>query len=294
MVCSSSVWGANTCTEIIADGGFEQGVSPSSPWAQTSTNFGSPLCDPASCGASFDRLGGLRKWWAAFGWGLGPESVLPEEATLEQNITIPLGIAQLEFYLWNKSWVPSGPDFVRVRVDGVELFSVFATDPAYQAKYTPVILDLSAYADGMQHTLRFESVTNIDANIFIDDVARAPNEIFINYDPASKKIIHKNDQLQPVIDNTLISQEIRGQSITNKIDDISVNLSSAAAVLALRGGFGCDLGDNTGGNPSSVRSLTVSSGHVVAENIATWGGAVVPGLVVKGDGRFVAKNVVLR
>ena len=292
--CALPVWAANTCTNFIVDGSFSDVNAPTGfpSWIQTSTNFGSPLCDVRTClPANVTFLPRSPSWWAWFGPGLFP----PELATLEQGITIPVGIAQLQFYLWNKSPLGTVTDTLKVRMDNgpIPLFSTSAIDTNYNAGYTLVTVDLSPYADGKLHQLLFEAQIDIDANFHVDDIARAQNEIFINYDPASKKIIHKNDQLQLVIDNTLLNQEIRGQAFTGS-EDITVNLQNASGVLTLRGGFDCDLGNNTGGL-TSARSLTVTSGNVIAENIVTRTpvGALFPGLLIK-SGKFVAKNVVLR
>ena len=289
VACVLPAWSANTClTNFIVDGSFPDSSAPfTTSWVQSSKNFGTPLCDIPKCGTSFAP--NSPSWGAWFG-GAGGASV--EIASLEQNITVPTGIAQMQFYIWNKTWSVSDPDFVRVRLDGTELFLSLATDVLYQAGYTQVALDLSAYADGKSHILRFESMSN-SADIFVDDIIRAPNEIFINYDPVAKKILHKGDLLQPVIDVALLTQEIRSQAFTGS-EDIAVNLQNANGVLTLRGGFNCDLGNNTGGQ-TAVRSLTVNSGNVIAENIVTRTTvtALFPGLLLK-SGKFVAKNVVLR
>jgi hypothetical protein len=276
---------AATCTDFIKDGSFELGIpSPPSPWLQYSSNYGSPLCDPNTCPAAGAKSG---TWWAWFG-GTGG---MPEEAFLEQNIIIPSGIAQARFYLWNKSWVASGTDFIRARLDGTELFYSLATDVLYQGGYTPVTLDLSPYADGNSHVLRFESI-NDSADIFVDDVAKIPNETFINYNPTTKKIMYKNNlSLQSVIDFSLLSQEVRAQAYTGS-EDITVNLLDANGVLTLRGGFDCTLGNNTGGL-TSVRTLTVLSGNVTAQNMITLNPSSLKGLVIT-SGKFIAQNVILR
>jgi len=294
IVCSIPVWGAtNACTDFVVDGSFPDSSAPFSFWSQSSTNMYTLICSIPTCTPEDPTFApNSQSWWAWFGPG-----IMPETASLGRNITIPVGIAQLQFYLWNKSPFGTVTEVFNVRMDNdpTPLFSTYATDTAYNAGYTLVTLDVSPYADGMPHLLGFEAQIDFNANFHIDDIARAPNETFINYNPTSKAIIRKNNLLQPVIDNTLISQEIRGQnSITNQDKDILVNLSGAASEIAIRGGFGCDLADNSGGLLTAVRSLTISSGRVVAENMVTLGGTVVPGLVIKGDGSFVAKNVVLR
>ena len=87
-----------TPTNIILDGGFETGGIPSSIWndPQSSTNFGTPLCDNATCGtgsgAAPPRTGQV---WAWFG---GIPS--PETARVGQSVTIPAGVsASLRFWM---------------------------------------------------------------------------------------------------------------------------------------------------------------------------------------------------
>src|SRR2546423_6205375 len=75
-------------TQLIVDGGFETGGIPNSFWnPETSTNFGTPICDVPSCGtgggASPPRTGAF---WAWFG-GIPA----PETATLGQTVTFPAG-----------------------------------------------------------------------------------------------------------------------------------------------------------------------------------------------------------
>ena len=82
----------------ISDGGFENGGIPSTIWnnPQTSTNFGTPLCDFASCGngggASPPRTGLVWSWFGGI--------AAPETATLGQDVTIPSGgSAALHFWM---------------------------------------------------------------------------------------------------------------------------------------------------------------------------------------------------
>ena len=85
------------CTpeNIILDGGFETGGIPSTIWnnPQSSTNFGTPLCDNPSCGTGNGtappRTGAIWSWFGG--------AVAPETATLGQNVTIPTGTASLHF-----------------------------------------------------------------------------------------------------------------------------------------------------------------------------------------------------
>ena len=103
-------------SDVIVDGGFENGGIPDTNWpVETSTNFGTPLCDFASCGngggASPPRTGLI---WAWFG-GIAA----PETATLGQTVTIPSG-GPATLHFWMRIGTVTAPftDVLNVRVDG--------------------------------------------------------------------------------------------------------------------------------------------------------------------------------
>ncbi|HEX6899001.1 MAG TPA: Calx-beta domain-containing protein [Thermoanaerobaculia bacterium] len=150
----------------LADGGFEAG-SPSAAWAEASTNFGTPLCSPATCGFSGARNG---SWWAFFGGAAG----VAETASLQQAMVISPGTANLTFYLWNPESSGNGTDALRVLVDGNQVASIPAGNSIYASGYARVVVDLSAFADGGSHTVRFEATTSgapTNSNFFVDDVS---------------------------------------------------------------------------------------------------------------------------
>ncbi len=76
---------------VVADGSFEAG-SPNPYWGEASTNGGSPLCDPDSCGPDLATDG---SWYAWFG---GWTSY--EEGILTQTVTIPMTATVLSFDFW--------------------------------------------------------------------------------------------------------------------------------------------------------------------------------------------------
>ena len=100
----------------VKNGGFETGGIPNTFWnPETSTNFGTPLCDVPSCGtgggASPPRTGAFWLWFGGI--------PAPETATLGQTVTIPAAsTATLRF--WMRVGTVSSPftDVVNVRVDG--------------------------------------------------------------------------------------------------------------------------------------------------------------------------------
>lgn len=164
---------------LVQDGSFEAGFV-STYWAQTSTNFGTPLCD-SSCGGVGPRTG---DYWAWFG-GAGTAA---ETGSLEQSGVIATGPKTLNFYIWWSSSVDAPPDpaaTFNVKIDGNTVFTLTpATAATYSTEYTLASVDISAYADGNSHTLRFESsnaAASGSTNIHLDDieiVAGPSDEIF--------------------------------------------------------------------------------------------------------------------
>lgn len=166
---------------LVQDGGFEAGIVPTY-WAQTSTNYGTPICD-ASCGGAGPRTG---TYWTWFG-GAGSAA---EAASVEQTGTIEAGPKALNFYVWWSSSISAPPDpaaTFNVKIDGNTIFSLTpATAGDYNAGYTLVSVDISTYADGNSHTLRFEgsnAAAAASTNIHLDDISIVENitdRIFAN------------------------------------------------------------------------------------------------------------------
>ncbi len=153
----------------VADPGFEGGT-PNASWAEASTNFGTPLCDPTSC----NNVVGARtgNWWAWFG---GVASAL-EQGSLEQSVAIPSGNATLVFHLSIPASSGNGTDFVRALVDGNVVFTAFERDARFTSGYARVEVDISCFADGGAHLLRFESTSagtgpGTFSSFFVDDVS---------------------------------------------------------------------------------------------------------------------------
>lgn len=154
---------AGACA-TVADGGFEGGT-PNASWVETSVNFGTPLCNLETCGAAGARTGA---WWAWFG-GIGAT----ETASLAQDVNIPLGSSpRLEFYLWSSASSGNSLDFLKVMVDGAEIFTVLEGNTLYGSGYFLTGLDLSAYA-GASHSISFQSTTTGSGitNFYVDDVS---------------------------------------------------------------------------------------------------------------------------
>ena len=151
--------------DIIADGSFE-----GAGWEATSTNFGTPLCDGGCSGGTSLALDG--EFWAWFGGVPDGGGTLPEDGTLSQNIVIPASDAELSFYVGTSGNNGTASDYLRVTVDGTEVFNMTSADSLEYPIYTPVTVSLAAFADGEQHTLAFESSINaFSAGFFLDFVS---------------------------------------------------------------------------------------------------------------------------
>ncbi len=157
-----------TCTDRIVDGGFETGGIPNTNWpVETSTNFGTPLCNNATCGtgggASPPRTGLI---WAWFG-GI-PAA---ETATLGQTVTINPGTATLTFWMRIGTVTTPFTDVLNVKVDGVTVQS-YPEPTVAEGAYTQRTINLNAYANGLTHAILFQYIgpTTGTGSYVVDDV----------------------------------------------------------------------------------------------------------------------------
>ncbi|RLT39139.1 MAG: hypothetical protein DWI57_10760 [Chloroflexi bacterium] len=144
---------------VVQDGSFEAG-SPNPFWAESSTTFAPPLCDPASCGRDLAQDG---SWYAWFGgWGALHQSALTQTVTITAS-----AIAELSF--WVLTGDVSGSDTVIASLDGAPLFVVDVNNADdFEAGYVQVKVDVSSYANGGEHILALTGSTV--GNIIIDNV----------------------------------------------------------------------------------------------------------------------------
>jgi len=158
--------GGGDCTELVTDGGFEAGAG-SGAWVETSTQFGTPLCDLATCNNSFPPHAG--SVWAWF----GGVSAGVEDGSLTQSVTIPAGApATLFFFLWSFADGSGTAGYLDVTVDGTQVFHTTEADVANYAAWTLVQIDLSTYADGAAHSLAFVSnVQGAGISFLVDDIS---------------------------------------------------------------------------------------------------------------------------
>lgn len=156
------------CSNILVDGGFETGGIPNTFWnPETSTNFGTPLCDVPSCGtgggASPPRTGGFWSWFGGI--------PAPETATIGQTVNIPLGQARLVFFMRIGTVSSPFTDVLNVRVDGAIVAS-FPEPTVAEGAYTQRIVNLNAFATGSNHAILFEYIgpTSGTGSYVVDDV----------------------------------------------------------------------------------------------------------------------------
>ena len=158
--------------ESVADPSFENATSG---WALLSSNFGSPLCDIAGCGAGAGtvgpRTGNFWVWFGGHGASLDTSSAT-------QTVTIPTGANTLTFGYWLGVCGTGGAnDFVRATVGGTEVWRRDATSAdCGAAGYSVATVDITAFATGAAQVVRFESTTGTagdSSNFSIDDVSIA-------------------------------------------------------------------------------------------------------------------------
>jgi len=135
---------------IVKDSSLE--IGPVNPyWVQQSTHFSKTICD-GSCGniPGVEALSGTYFIW------LGGSNVL-EEGSAKQSIIIPnKGFAKLSFHFKAPIMAANVDDYFKVFMDSTVIFFANATDSStYKDEYITVIVDVSSYADGNQHTLKF-------------------------------------------------------------------------------------------------------------------------------------------
>ena len=162
---------ATAQTQLVTDGGFETGPGGTA-WTQSSTNFGTPICNLPSCGAGTGTGSLNGNFWAYFGGFAGGV----ETGTISQSFVIPSGgTAILSFWL-EMSRCDSPQDFLQVKMDGNVIFTADGSNSLCGITgYSLQNVNISAFADGNSHTLEFTSTTfsatGDVSNFFVDDVS---------------------------------------------------------------------------------------------------------------------------
>lgn len=154
-----------SAVEVVNNGGFEA----DSGWTAYSTSFGTPICDPASCGVS-GAFAGERWVWLG---GIDAN----ETAYVSQNVTIPVSTsAVLSFYLAIPTVDSFGTDTFKVLLDGNLLYSTNNNDQVGgSSSYFNHRIDVSGYGDGNSHLLKIEGdISGVGTDItsfYVDNVS---------------------------------------------------------------------------------------------------------------------------
>jgi len=155
-------------TQRIADGTFETGP----PWplwtVQTSTNFGTPLCDVASCGDGF----GQARPYTGINWAWFGGAAAAENATLGQTYIVPTaGPATLTFQMWIGGVSFPFTDTLTVSVDG-NVVQTFIEPGAAEAGYSLRSIPVNFVTTG-SHTVLFtyHGPTADVANFNVDNIS---------------------------------------------------------------------------------------------------------------------------
>jgi len=143
--------------QLIQDGGYELGT-PNPHWQEYSSHNHKIIYDEAP------RTGVYSAWHG------GDED---ERTAITQTVTIPVGTAELSFWLYLGAYTSDADDWMTANVDGNTLFTVRGNQRGSYSSWTRIALDVSAYADGGAHALHFNSYNDGSSrsNFFVDDVS---------------------------------------------------------------------------------------------------------------------------
>ena len=154
---------------VLSDPGFEGGT-PSDVWDEGSDVFGTPLCD-AGCSEDPGAAPHAGDWWVWFG---GVEE--PDTAFVSQSFSVDAGSAALGFWFAVNAGAGTGGDVFTATIDGETVYMATDFDVDTLEDYTLIVVDISAWADGAEHELAFQSTITGEGltNFFVDEVTIAP------------------------------------------------------------------------------------------------------------------------
>lgn len=155
VVSSSAAWAQPTgCVPVVpplADGTFEAG-EPWPAWTtQTSTNFGTPICEVLNCGTG----GGAAPPFAGTNWAFFGGISAAETSSIGQTVTIPNGLFLfLRFQMRIGAVSSPFTDTLAVRVDATTVATF--TEPATpEAAYSTRYINVTAFANNGPHAISF-------------------------------------------------------------------------------------------------------------------------------------------
>lgn len=246
--------------QLLADPGFETG-SPNASWTEASSNFGSPLCTVALCGAGGGTGPQAGTWWTWFG-GLGGAN---EVGSVEQSVVIPAGTATINFGFEAPVCVTANGanDFVRLTVGGTEVWRRDATSAACNVVgYVNQTIDVSALATGVARVVRFESTTTGvggATNFFIDNVTLNTTSAATCTAPLPADLSATiTDAPDPVVAGQVLTYT---STVTNNGTTYAENMALAVTLPA----------------GTTLQSATASNGGVCTGSSCTWAGFAAPG-----------------
>jgi hypothetical protein len=154
------------CSNHVTDGSFEQGGA----WTESSDNGLPVICTPGTCGTGGGTVGprsGITWAW------MGGISGVAENASVTEDVMIPVGTAELDFFLWIGKSSGNGQDRIQASLDGANYVTIHEGDPGYTGGYAEVAVDVSDKADGGSHSLTLKATTtgNGVTNFSVDDVS---------------------------------------------------------------------------------------------------------------------------
>jgi uncharacterized repeat protein (TIGR01451 family) len=245
-----------SCPSGIADGTFEAGV----PWVgwttQTSTQFGTPICN-FGCGSGGGTAGPYAgSNWAWFG-GTGDAF---EIARLGQFVTLPAGSdLRLRFQLRIGDVSMPLTDTLVVSVDGIPV-ATFVEPRVPEPAYTQREIDLTAFGDGGTHDLvfRYDHPGPGNSSFTVDDVELVATPVVTDLS------ITKTDGVTAASPGQEVSYTIvasnagpTAASGARVTDTVSAALTSASWTCAGAGGGTCSAGGS--GSIDDVINLPVGA-----------------------------------
>lgn len=153
-------------TESVQDGSFEEGLSDNPYW-RADASIGSgilPICSPSTCGPNFATDG---DWYLWLGGAAGIQAFAEQDVTIAEgdqaNLTFRMGMGA----------VVTATMTLTVSLDGMPIAVYTEADMASFGTFPSVSIDVSTFADGESHLLRFdfENSPGFNFNVFIDEVS---------------------------------------------------------------------------------------------------------------------------
>jgi hypothetical protein len=152
--------------QLILDPSFEA-YTPNPYWDEYSENFGTPLCTVDDCGTGTGTGPKTGDVWSWFGG-----STTGDVGYVSQDVLINPGSAIMSFWVEQVVCGDAGAgNYLALVIDDEEVWRTDGLDPACGTLgYRKIELDVSDFADGATHEIKFESVTLGNGNFFLDDV----------------------------------------------------------------------------------------------------------------------------